>query len=265
MKGKGYGFDGSRGGQDMIDWTCNLCGQRNKNEPNYFHRELGLCIKCGSNVRFRAIWRMVEKYVLEPHGGDLSKITGVGLSDAQLYAKRLARLLNYKNTYYHQAPFLDITDPVSASQYSSLDFVICSDVLEHVDRPVEIAFKNLWDILKMDGVLILSVPYVTDAVSLETIEHFVPHKQNRVVVEDGREYLITDNGHTYTNLAWHGGPGSVLERRVFAEAALKSTLVTTGFRLIEICEPLPKIGVIYNLVGSKILICRKEQAPNAFD
>jgi 2-polyprenyl-3-methyl-5-hydroxy-6-metoxy-1,4-benzoquinol methylase len=38
----------------------------------------------------------------------------------------------------------------------------CSDVLEHVVPPVENAFCGLSDLLKPNGVLIFSVPYILD-------------------------------------------------------------------------------------------------------
>ncbi len=241
----------------MIQWTCNFCGQDNRNDIAYFHRELGLCPTCGSNVRFRAIWHLIDRYILRVSGNTLQEIEGIGLSDADLYANKLSVILNYRNTFFHQAPFLDITDAVSAAKYKNLDFVICSDVLEHVDAPVDDAFKNLGVMLKKGGLLIFSVPYFTDAVSPTSIEHFAKHKSNRVVVEDGREYLITDSSIAYANLCWHGGPGSVLERRVFAETAVKKHLSESGFVVEEICDHLSNKGIIYNMVGSKVMICRK--------
>lgn len=242
----------------MIRWTCNFCISTNQHDIGYFHRELGACEKCGSNVRFRAILYLLEKYVVHGNKDQLAKIRGIGLSDADLYANRLSVLVQYKNTFFHKAPFLDITDPISASQYQNLDFVICSDVLEHVDVPVESAFANLAAMLKSGGALILSVPYFTDAVSAHTIEHFVQHKSNKTVVEDGREYLVTDTGAVYANLCWHGGPGSVLERRVFAETALRKCLSDSGFAIEEICGDIPQAGIIYNMVGSKVMMCRKQ-------
>jgi hypothetical protein len=243
--------------RDMIQWICNICGHAGQNEVHYFHRETGLCAYCGSNVRFRAIWYLLGKYVIEANVNKLGSISGIGLSDADLYANKLSHILNYRNTFYHQAPFLDISDYSSASNYTNLDFVICSDVLEHVDVPVEASFKNLSLMIKTGGYLIFSVPYFTDAISSQTVEHFSQHKSNRVLVEDGREYLITDKNVVYANLCWHGGPGSVLERRVFAEAAVKKHLADAGFAIKEVCEDVPEKGIVYNMVGSKVLMCRK--------
>lgn len=242
----------------MINWTCNLCGQGHQNDIQYFHREVGLCLGCGSNVRFRAIWYLIESYILSAGQNTAIEIIGVGLSDAELYARKLAQAFNYQNTYFHQEPFLDITDRSSASNYKNLDFVICSDVLEHVDMPVENAFQNLNLMLKQGGFLIFSVPYFTDAISKQTIEHFPAHKNSRVSIEDGREYLILDNKIAHANLCWHGGAGNVLEKRVFAESAVKKHLADNNFIVTETCEDQPSLGIIYNQVGSKIMICVKQ-------
>jgi SAM-dependent methyltransferase len=245
----------------MIHWTCNLCGHDSQNGIEYFHREMGLCSNCGSNVRFRAIWYLLKKYVFQINIDKPEKIVGIGLSDADLYANKLSKMLSYKNTYFHQKPFLDITDSWSAAKYTDLDFVICSDVLEHVDAPVANAFKNLSRMVKESGYLIFSVPYVTDAISQQTIEHFVQHKESRVAFEDGREYLITDKDIAYANLCWHGGPGSVLERRVFAEAAVRQHLAENGFVIQEVGDGIAEQGIIHNTLGSKVMICRKYLLP----
>ena len=85
-------------------------------------------------------------------------IAGVGLTDWEGYAVPLARRLDYHNTYYHQEPKLDITCPPPEYE-GSLDFVISSDVFEHVPPPVALGFAGLRKLLKPGGVAIFSVPY----------------------------------------------------------------------------------------------------------
>lgn len=242
----------------MINWTCNLCRHESQNRVDYFHREMGTCENCGSNVRFRAIWYLLTKYVLPININSPKKIVGIGLSDANVYADRLSVFFSYTNTYYHQEPLLDITNSASAAQYSNLDFIICSDVLEHVEMPVNNAFKNLGAMLKHGGYLIFSVPYFTDAISEHTIEHFAPHKKLLVAVEDGREYVISESHIAYTNACWHDGPGSILERRVFSERAVYEHLGRNGLELQEIGDGIADQGIISNMKGSKVMICRKQ-------
>lgn len=39
----------------IIQFKCNICGQKNQIENDAFHRELAICKKCKSNARFRGI------------------------------------------------------------------------------------------------------------------------------------------------------------------------------------------------------------------
>ncbi len=85
-----------------------------------------------------------------PHRPDLA---GIGLSDWEGYANPLAERLNYTNTFFHQAPLLDITS-VGPDHSGRYDFIICSDVFEHVCQPVSKAFENAYRLLKPGGVMI---------------------------------------------------------------------------------------------------------------
>jgi SAM-dependent methyltransferase len=64
----------------------------------------------------------------------------------------------YQNFEFHTEPFLDITN-VDVSLQSTADIVTCSEVLEHVKPPIELAFAGLFKLLKPGGWLILSVPH----------------------------------------------------------------------------------------------------------
>ena len=80
----------------------------------------------------------------------------------------MAAKFDYTNTFYHQAPRLDINHP-APNDFGRYDFIISSEVMEHVPQPVEKAFENLYRMLKPDGLLVLTVPYTIDG---RTIEHF---------------------------------------------------------------------------------------------
>ena len=81
-------------------------------------------------------------------------IKGIGLSDADLYSKRLQHKVSYTNTFLHSPPRLDITD-IDAAEFGELDFLIASDVFEHVTPPVGRAFRNARRLLRQGGVFLL--------------------------------------------------------------------------------------------------------------
>jgi len=85
------------------------------------------------------------------------RLVGVGMSDWEGYANRLEKKLSYVNTYYHKAPLLDITavDPSLSNLY---DFIIATEVFEHISPPISRAFENVHRLLKPGGVFIFSVP-----------------------------------------------------------------------------------------------------------
>ena len=85
-------------------------------------------------------------------------LTGIGLTDCG-YAPRLSSKLAYRNTFYDREPRLDITDPPTDLE-GTLDFLISSDVFEHVPPPVERAFEGVFRLLKPGGVFVLTVPYL---------------------------------------------------------------------------------------------------------
>ncbi len=64
------------------------------------------------------------------------KIRGISLSDWDQTAKVLAKRFDYQNTFLHRKPRLDIMDPSSGTA-GSCDFIVASEVLEHVPPPVQ--------------------------------------------------------------------------------------------------------------------------------
>jgi hypothetical protein len=149
-------------------------------------------------------------------------ITGIGMTDWPGYANPLADRFNYRNTYYHQEPKLDITDPdIDPALHGTLDFIISSDVFEHVEPPVSVAFENLRKLLKPSGVVVFSVPYGKQD---ETVEYFPELYDYRIIVKEGRRVLenVTRDGvsQTFENLEFHGGPGATLAMRWFSESSL---------------------------------------------
>lgn len=238
----------------MIHFTCNICNSSNEVPEHRKHRELLECATCGSTPRYRGIFYALQKFVLgstdlhaRAAAPSLDKV-GIGMSDSESFAPDLARLTNYRNTYFHQQPKLDVTNADSCSNYGNLDFVICSEILEHIISPVSQAMLNIKGMLRPSGCLILSVPYLE---GYETIEHY-PHIHNFAISETSGHFTLTNislDGHIqhFDNLVFHGGPGSTLEMRVFGEGDLLSMLSYVGFKSVEILEPIiPDIGYVWD-------------------
>jgi len=181
----------------------------------------------------------------------------MGLSDWHGYALRLARKFNYTNTYYHAEPRMDITN-VPAALTASLDFLISSDVFEHIVSPVSVAFDNSFKMLKPGGVLVLTVPFVPHG---ETVEHFDQLYEYKVIDDEGRKKLKNVNREGivrwYDDLIFHGGCGATLEMRVFALQSLIKNFRDAGFEEItRFNHAIPLFGITadeysYPIVGRR--------------
>jgi SAM-dependent methyltransferase len=262
----------------VVAFRCNVCGAGNELPVGQVHREMLCCAGCRANARFRGIVRAVQEVLLEDTETALRaarprrEVRGVGMSDSGIYAGELARLFDYRNTFYHMAPLLDVTDAASTRQYRELDFVVSSDVLEHVRAPVSEALENIRGMLKPGGVLILSVPYLRGYM---TIEHY-PHLMEYEIVAVGGKYAVVNvraDGlvEQFPAPVFHGGPGSVLEMRVFGEGDLMATLAYAGFEVRVLEASLPEIGYVWRLQAesalwrgreskSFVMVCRNRRA-----
>jgi SAM-dependent methyltransferase len=230
---------------ESLEFRCNICGKPASFHSNKLAREPWSCVWCGSNVRWRSV---IHALSIELFGRSLAisdfparrDLVGIGLSDWDGYAVRLKEKLGYTNTYYHQNPLLDITS-VGEEQFGRYDFIISSDVFEHIAPPVSIAFENARRMLKPSGVMILTVPYVEG----DTKEHF-PELHKYIARKKGKSWVLfneTVEGQKqeFTGVTFHGGPGTVLEMRLFGKEGLMREARTAGFGEVEIyaAEYLP--------------------------
>jgi SAM-dependent methyltransferase len=154
-------------------FVCNICGSSCEKLASTLSRESPSCDNCGSTVRMRGMMHalsiaLFKKSILITEFPHNLVLTGKGMSDWEVYADTLSSRLRYTNSYYHKEPKLDITK-VMPEDYSSLDFLISTDVFEHVAPPVAIAFENTNKLLKSGGVFVFSVPYTLEP---ENVEHF---------------------------------------------------------------------------------------------
>jgi SAM-dependent methyltransferase len=236
---------------DLIRFQCNVCGFKTSFPMRELSREDWSCWRCASTVRFRAVIHALSVELFGksmpicdfPHRPDLK---GIGMSDWEGYATRLPLKFGYVNTFYHMEPFLDITsvDPARSEEY---DFIISTDVYEHICPPISTAFENAYRLLKPGGVMIFTVPYVEG----KTHEHFPNVREFRVGLE-GEYWVLTGTSaegvvEKFSNLTFHGGPGTVVEFRLFGREALEQDCRAAGFKLGKVYgEKTPEYGIVWN-------------------
>jgi SAM-dependent methyltransferase len=238
---------------ETLAFRCNVCGVDNELPPSAFAREAGICRHCGSTVRWRAIVHVLSLELLGeslalPDFPLLHEVPGVGLSDWPGYARPLAERLGYTNTFYgRQTPRLDLA-AIAPELEGRFDFVIASDVLEHVRPPLSAAFANLRALLRPGGVAVVSVPYEPYG---ELVEHFPDLHTFELVQVEGDQWELrntTRDGEeqVFRDLKFHGGPGSTLEMRIFTCASLVEGLVRAGFDHVELYDrEAPEWGIVW--------------------
>lgn len=236
-------------------YQCNITGYPFLLDDLEKDRELGN--RFGFNSRFRAICYVFTKLfygqcqILSELENN-KNLKGIGMSDSG-WAKIFEIKFNYTNTFYHTEPYLDIYNKEHISKYTDLDFIISSDVFEHINPypSLQLAFNNLYKMLKNGGFLIFSVPYTNG----EHIEHY-PNLYNYNIVFDtlNNEYILNNTtidgkSEQFKNLCFHGGPGSVLEMRVFSKKSICEFLEKSGFvniKFYDIDEDMNKYGIYWS-------------------
>jgi SAM-dependent methyltransferase len=239
--------------QEILRYRCNICGRPNIVRSKELKRELPSCPYCGSTVRWRSIVHglstgLFGKSLAIPDFKIRKDLNGMGMSDWDGYAIPLVKIFNYVNAFYHQEPFLDITAPPPASWNLHFDFIISSDVMEHVTPPIQGAFDNLFRMLKPGGLLVFSVPFRRDH---PTEEHF-PDLYHFDFSKEGRKWVLknetrTGACQTFRDLVFHGGPGLTIEMRLFGLDDLMMNLKAAGFTGLELLDsPTPEYGIVWN-------------------
>jgi SAM-dependent methyltransferase len=177
----------------------------------------------------------------------------LGIGDDVNLSIALSQKYSYTNTHFDKFPKLDIrTPPVDLIDFC--DVVICSDVLEHVDKNVELAIKGIYKILKPGGFAIISVPINTG------IDKNLEYFPDLDTWEVSGNYIKWINTMGETNVdkspEWHGGRGQTLAFRQWSAKELVDDLTMAGFHDIENVPYYPKLKVKY-LKDSGIYIARK--------
>ncbi len=244
-------------------YLCNVCGTGNWCLAPEMNREGAPCSHCGTNIRYRGVIAALTRAmfgqirVLRDLPPD-KRIRGVGMSDAVCYAKWLEKTFDYTNTFYHTEPLLDITRPGS-EYFDRYDFVISTDVFEHVALPIQPAFDNLLRILKPGGVVAFSVPFSLEA---ETREHFPSLHDFSLRQEEGRWVLENTTAagvvERFHDLVFHGGEGMTLEFRLFSLDALWRNFVHAGFVDVVVHrDPVFEHGIFWREPWSLVMTARR--------
>lgn len=241
-----------------MEFTCNICGAAG-GQPK--------CERCGSAPRDRDIVRVLSMeffgtLLTLPEFPRIKGIRGLGASDSPIYAGPLAEKLDYRNTYYDREPRLDIAHP-PADEFGKYDFVISSEVFEHVLPPVAAAFESAFRLLKPDGVLVLTTPYSLEA---STAEHF-PELYEFGLAQAGERLVLVNRTRAgemqvFENPVFHLGCSGEkeLEAREFSESALRALIAGAGFTSLRIySEDCPEFGIARRENWSLPMAARKGQ------
>ena len=248
----------------MPTFTCNICGASNPAVTKPLTREEASCSSCGSNVRTRGLLQALSLALFGtnlalPDFPRVKSLRGLGTSDDNDYAIRLAEKLDYRNTYLDREPRFNIADPPE-SEFGAYDFITSSEVFEHVPPPAEAAFRNVWKLLKPTGVLVFTAPYSIEAA---TVEHYPELYRFGFVELDGKTVLVnrTRSGEVqvFENPVFHhAGAGRALEAREFNEAGLKAMLGEAGFAEIRVhAEDYAPFGIVRAEAWSLPITARK--------
>jgi hypothetical protein len=214
-------------------FLCSACLRPSFAPKNSIGRESFNCHWCKATSRERAIFLQIHwQYMQRKMKNPFRKLSILGVSDGHLTSTILSKIYrkNYINYQYHLDPKLDITN-VQASLIDNADIISCSEVLEHVEPPIQNAFDGLYKLLKVNGALVLSVPHTDE--QGEHVEHFPVMRNSQIVKRNEQLVLIGEdtsgNSVSFDNLIFHGGIGTTLEYRVFSKSSLIDHLKVAGF------------------------------------
>ena len=248
-------------------YICNITGKVFDLDDSEKNRESGM--RFGYSSRFRALCLALSKSLYDGEVKIMTSIEvdktirGIGMSDG-IIANLLEEKYDYTNTFFDCEPFLDIYNDTHVSRFRNLDFIISSDVFEHISPypDLQIAFNNLYAMLKVGGSLVFSVPFSTG----RHIEHF-PNLYDYSVAtienEDGKIYhelyntTRNNEEEVFKDLCFHGGAGSTLEMRVFSRSSVRSFLTHAGFIDInfhEITDELKEYGIFWGAENCSLVI-----------
>ena len=245
------------------NFQCNICGEPVP-RPETFEREAESCVNCKSNIRTRGMMYVLSMELFGlplplPDFPRVKSLRGLGTSDENLYAQRVAEHFDYRNTFFDREPRFDLTKP-PAEDRGRYDFILSSEVFEHVPHPVEQSFRNAFEMLKPGGVLIMTVPY---SIEPETLEHYPNLHQFGFAQVAGELVLVNRKTsgeiEVFEKPVFHWAAGQKsLEMREFTESDLRRILREAGFSDVRIYgEHYGRFGIEYAEAWSLPIAARK--------
>jgi SAM-dependent methyltransferase len=254
-----------------LDFTCNICGTWNTGVEE-FGREVPNCTGCQSSVRIRSlVYAIAQELFGVPLAlldfPILKGLRGLGMTDSDSYAQILTGRFDYRNTFYDREPRLDISD-VNGQPEGTLDFLISSEVFEHVRPPIEHSLRNAYRLLRPDGVLIFTMPWEADW-GPPPVEHFPALSDYGLAQLRSGPVLVnrTERGElqVFDNLAFHlSGTTPALEMRRLSATELRRAFSTAGFTDLRFyTEDYPPFGIRHVESWSLPVAARKQ--PLKFD
>jgi len=105
-----------------------------------------------------AIMRFLDSWRKNIQG----KVLDVGVGTWTYPRQLLGKVCEYTATDCFEHPNVDVVSDIhrlsDVFQPASYDFVLCTDVLEHIPRPWQ-AIRQLAKVLKPDGILLMTTPF----------------------------------------------------------------------------------------------------------
>jgi SAM-dependent methyltransferase len=142
----------------------------------------------GAPLERESIYRFVAEQARALRPG--SRVLDIGAGEApyrELFAEHAYVTLDHDDTLHSgEVDLHGAADAVPAADHS-FDVVVCTQVLEHVPRPLE-ALREFHRVLRADGLLVATVPFVWE-------EHEMPHDFFRYT-RYGIERLLTEAGYS---------------------------------------------------------------------
>lgn len=211
-----------------------------------FDREGSTCKNCKSTWRNRATLLSISESLGYgplplPEWPENWAACGAGFDDSPVLFSRLPQKTIYTNTHLGKFPHLDLND-VPDIYIASLNFLVCGDVLEHVEpRQLDSAISGIAKLLIHGGFAVISVPIAPEEFSGE----FYPDARDVVVVDAGHVRWQNASGEWIDDYEpeFHGGTGRVLAFRRFSEQMFVESMSRNGFGTVVHGPTNEQLGV----------------------
>jgi len=193
-----------------------------------------------ADLQYGTIWRFLREE-LAPRTGDLLDV-GCG---SQIYRELIHTGLSYtgldstkslEHFGYKSAETLYFEGPIWTIEGKRFQTIICTEVLEHVERPPEI-LNSIFEALSEDGLLLMTVPF-------SARWHFVPHDYWRFT-PSGLKILLKDAGFERICVYARGNPITVAAYKLMSVILLLAGH-RIGAAILLTLSPLavPLLGLI---------------------